>query len=92
MNQFIPNDPFAVNRRHFFKKSTTGIGGMALASMMAKASDNSFSGVMGGAEFKPKAKRVIYLFQSGGPSQFETFDHKPYLQEHHGKEPPHCPR
>ena len=58
-------DPFAVNRRHFFKQSTTGIGGMALASMMAKASDNDVNGVLGGPKTKPKAKRVIYLFQSG---------------------------
>ena len=88
MNPIIPNDPFAVNRRHFFKKSTTGIGGMALASMMAKASDSDHSGVLGSPGFTPKAKRVIYLFQSGGPSQFETFDHKPYLQKHHGEELP----
>ena len=75
MNPIIPNDPFAVNRRHFFKKSTTGIGGIALASMMVKAYDSDHSGVLGGPGFTPRAKRVIYLFQSGGPSQFETFDH-----------------
>ncbi|MGY8647200.1 MAG: DUF1501 domain-containing protein [Verrucomicrobiales bacterium] len=83
-----PLDPFAVNRRHFFKQSTTGIGGMALASMMAKASDNDVNGVLGGPKTKPKAKRVIYLFQSGGPSQFELFDNKPYLRENHGVELP----
>ena len=80
-----PIDPFAVNRRHFFKKTSTGIGGMALASLLANDSDN---GVLGGPEVAPKAKRVIYLFQSGGPSQFELFDNKPYLREHHGEELP----
>lgn len=82
------NDPLSVNRRHFFNKSTTGIGGMALASLMAKGSGSS-GGTYGlpisGA---PKAKRVIYLFQSGGPSQYELFDNKPYLLDHHGEELP----
>ena len=61
---------------------------MALASMMAKASDNDVNGVLGGPKTKPKAKRVIYLFQSGGPSQFELFGNKPYLRENHGVELP----
>jgi len=78
-------DPFAINRRHFFKKTSTGIGGMALASLLANESED---GILGGPEVAPKAKRVIYLFQSGGPSQFELFDDKPYLREHHGEELP----
>lgn len=82
----LSTDPFATNRRHFFKKSATGIGGMALASLLANDSDNN--GVLGGPEIAPKAKRVIYLFQSGGPSQFELFDDKPYLRENHGVELP----
>ncbi len=89
MNHSSFLDPFAVNRRHFFKQSATGIGGMALGSMLAQgAAENSLSGILGGSEFAPKAKRIIYLFQSGGPSQFELFDHKPYLKEHHGEELP----
>ncbi len=84
---YPPLDPFAVNRRHFFKKSATGIGGMALASMLAQGKDqNGSSGVLGGSGFAPKAKRVIYLFQSGGPSQHELFDYKPHLREHHGEQ------
>lgn len=61
---------------------------MALAWMRAQASDNDVNGVLGGPKTKPKAKRVIYLFQSGGPSQFELFDNKPYLRENHGVELP----
>ncbi|MGJ8698141.1 MAG: DUF1501 domain-containing protein [Verrucomicrobiaceae bacterium] len=83
-----PSDPFTVNRRHFFKKSTTGIGGMALASMMAKGAGENLGGILGGPQIAPKAKRVIYLFQSGGPSQFELFDNKPHLRENHGVELP----
>ncbi len=61
---------------------------MALASMLAKAENQSLDGILGGPGITPKAKRVIYLFQSGGPSQFELFDNKPYLREHHGEEIP----
>lgn len=45
-------------------------------------------GVLGEPHFKPKAKRIIYLFMAGGPSQFETFDYKPVLVERHGQELP----
>jgi len=82
-----PLDPFSVNRRHFFKKSATGIGGMALASMMAEGADSN-SGIYGLPKTTPKAKRVIYLFQSGGPSQYELFDNKQHLRDNHGKELP----
>lgn len=85
MNEFS-HDPLAINRRHFFNKSATGIGGMALASLMVNGSENGAYGLPTGAA--PKAKRVIYLFQSGGPSQYELFDHKPFLSEHHGEELP----
>ncbi|MDB4332860.1 DUF1501 domain-containing protein [Akkermansiaceae bacterium] len=78
------HDPFAINRRHFFNKSTTGIGGMALASILARGSENGIYGL----PTSPKAKRVIYLFQSGGPSQYELFDNKPHLRENHGVELP----
>lgn len=45
-------------------------------------------GLLNGTHFPPKAKRVIYLFQSGGPSQIETFDYKPELAKWHGQEIP----
>ena len=58
---------------------------MALASIMAEGAGGTYGLPLSGA---PKAKRVIYLFQSGGPSQYELFDNKPYLRENHGKELP----
>jgi len=91
----------ALTRRHFFGKSAAAIGTAALASLLnpalgdeAKkdATKNAAGPRVGGLEniphFAPKAKRVIYLFQSGGPSQLELFDPKPLLKEKHGSELP----
>lgn len=78
MNELYRN----ITRRHFFQRSSVGIGGIALASLLNQQQMTI------GAEFPnhtPKAKRVIYLYMSGGPSQFETFDDKPMLRELNGK-------
>ncbi|HLJ14642.1 MAG TPA: DUF1501 domain-containing protein [Bryobacteraceae bacterium] len=79
-----------LTRRHFFGKAATGIGMAALASLLneeasaadigAAVSDGS-SGLPGLPHFPPTAKRVIYLFQSGGPSQMDLFDYKPRLKD-----------
>ncbi len=73
-----------LNRRLFLQNSLLGLGATALDRMM-----NPLSGL--GPElphFAPKAKRVIYLFQSGAPSQLELFDHKPLLKKMFGEELP----
>jgi hypothetical protein len=81
------------NRRHFLKKMSLGIGGLALGSMIdpfssiVEADDSPLKG-MNLPHFAPKAKRVIYLFQSGGPSQLELFDYKPTLVKLRGEELP----
>jgi len=84
-----------MNRRHFLSKMSLGIGSLALASILKPtgllAGENStagLSGVLKAPHFAPKAKRVIYLFQSGGPSQMELFDYKPLLREMNGEELP----
>lgn len=59
-----------------------GIGAMALAQLTGRS---YAGGVLGASHFGAKVKRVIYLFQAGGPSHLETFDHKPLLQKEHGK-------
>ena len=73
-------------RRHFFGKSATGIGSAALANLLgrdfATASESPFP------NFAPKAKRVIYLFQSGAPSQLDLFDYKPGLEKRFNEELP----
>ncbi|MBC8164336.1 MAG: DUF1501 domain-containing protein, partial [Bryobacteraceae bacterium] len=78
-----------LTRRHFLGG---GIGVGALASLLggeAQAESKSrIGGIEGLPHFAPRAKRVIYLFQSGGPSQIETFDYKPKLIDYQGTELP----
>lgn len=79
------------NRRTFLKSSGIGLGSLALSGFLAndlQSADYSLKGVLDKPHFAPKAKRIIYLFMAGGPSQFETFDHKPLLNERHGQELP----
>jgi uncharacterized protein (DUF1501 family) len=83
-----------VSRRQFFGRTGAGIGLAALASLLGEdsvagaAKDSPFGGLAGLPHFTPRAKRVICLFQSGGPSQIELFDHKPLLGKRHGEELP----
>ena len=78
------------SRRNFLSKSALGLGAMGLASLINPmglfASDGSKT--LDLPHFAPKAKRVIYLFQSGAPSQMDLFDHKPLLNEMNGEELP----
>jgi hypothetical protein len=86
----------AVNRRHFLSRAAMGIGGAALASLLpgcgiggsASLTERLAGGVLSSTHVAPKAKRVIYLFQSGSPSQVELFDYKPKMKEMHGQELP----
>ncbi|MCH2124266.1 MAG: DUF1501 domain-containing protein [Pirellulaceae bacterium] len=74
----------ATTRRHFFGQTATGIGVAALTSLLNTSSAQG-TPIGTGSElaqfpnFAPKAKRVIYLFQSGAPSQLDLFDYKPKL-------------
>lgn len=83
-----------VNRRTFLSRTAMGLGTAALGAIMnparalARSSSDGSGGVLTSPHFAPKAKRVIYLFQSGGPSQLETFDYKPKLEEMNGEELP----
>jgi hypothetical protein len=78
-----------LTRRHFFKTCGVGLGTAALASLLQESgwaqSDEPRLGV---PHFAPKAKRVIYLFQSGGPSQLDLFDAKPKLEKLRGQNLP----
>lgn len=82
-----------INRRRFLTNLGAGIGGIALGSLLMPGlfKNRSFSGdqsLAGIADFAPKAKRIIYLFQNGAPSQLESFDYKPKLKEMLGQELP----
>ena len=83
--------PFPPNRRKFLSQFGMGLGAVALADMLpaeARAAQGPDRGVLGRPHFAPKAKRVIYLFMSGGPSQIDLLDHKPLLNQRHGEELP----
>lgn len=81
-----------LDRRQFLTKTSLGLGAMALSSLITPkdllASPKSALKSDTLPHFFPKAKRIVYLFQSGGPSQFETFDYKPKLQALFGQELP----
>src|SRR6266545_1613298 len=76
-----------LTRRHFFGRAATGIGTAALASLLNPdlLAQDAQSGL---PHFRPKARRVIYLFQSGAPSQMDLFDYKPGLARLRGSELP----
>jgi hypothetical protein len=80
------------NRRLFLRSSALGLGGVALSSLLARESSASTPGVMLKPHHPPKAKRVIYLFMAGGPSQLDLFDHKPMLNKHNGEDLPESVR
>jgi hypothetical protein len=80
-----------LSRRGFMRDAFCGFGSVALASMLqdeaARATD---SGPLGAKQppLRPKARNIIFLFMAGGPSQIETFDHKPLLNKLHGQPRP----
>src|ERR1700722_3168551 len=92
-------NPFAnltthLTRRHFLGKGAHAVSLGALAALLGRdaqagsGASQRFGGLPGVPHFAPKAKRIIYLFQSGGPAQLEMFDYKPKLKALHGTELP----
>ena len=84
-----------ITRRHFFGRTAAGIGGAALGSILNPGLLSASTGVAesartgaGNPHFPAKAKRVIYLFMAGGPSQIDLLDYKPGLEKLHGTELP----
>ena len=95
MNPF--QNPLQQTRRHFFGRAASGIGTAALASLLSpqlfaaeKGADESKTvpGILDKPHFKPRAKRVIYLFMSGAPSQIDMWDYKPKLNDMFDKDLP----
>jgi Protein of unknown function (DUF1501) len=88
----------AVTRRHFFQRGALGLGTAALASLLPEASPAATGnlqpavGLPGLPHFAPKAKRAIYLFMSGAPSQMDLFDYKPAMANWYGKDLPESVR
>ncbi|MBI3680412.1 MAG: DUF1501 domain-containing protein [Acidobacteria bacterium] len=79
--------PLEITRRHFFSRTSTGVGAAALASLLGREA-KAAGGLPGLPHFSPKARRVIYLFQHGAPSQLDLFDYKPDLARVRGQELP----
>jgi len=85
-----------LTRRALLGKGSLGLGTAALATLLGptlspnwgRASQESIGGLSGLPHFPPKAKRIIYLFQNGGPTHVDLFDYKPKLKELHGKPVP----
>src|SRR5262245_15503102 len=82
-----------ISRRWFFRQCGVGLGSVALASLLGDNSAFGASSVLQPVSpltpklphFKPRAKRVIYLFMGGAPSQLDLFDHKPTLAKFNGQ-------
>ncbi len=75
-----------MTRRQLFGRTALGLGTAAMANLLG--SELSAEGKPTGPHHKPKAKRVIYLFMSGGPSHHDLWDYKPKMQEMYGKQLP----
>src|SRR4051812_16460108 len=82
---------FDMDRRQFFGRFALGVGGVALTTLFqshAAQGVSPFAGVLEGTHIPARAKRIIYLFMSGGPSQLDLFDYKPKLSEMNGQDLP----
>ncbi len=77
-----------MSRRQMLSRFGMGLGAIALGELESPLGAASTGPALPGLHLAPKAKRVIYLFQSGAPSQIDLFDHKPLLNELHGTELP----
>ncbi len=78
--------PIAVSRRQMLRTAACGFGGVALQNMVAGLAHAATRPLNArAAHHRPRAKRIIFLFMSGGPSQSDLFDPKPYIVQHHGQ-------
>jgi len=81
-----------ITRRHFFGTSAAGLGSIALGTLLnnalAEAAATSSTGHLHALHHPPRAKRIIYLFQAGGPAQQDLFDYKPLLNQRNGEQLP----
>jgi len=90
-----PLPSLGLSRRHFLNRFGMGLGGIALAHLLGAggaragtAATRPTGGILTAPDFPPRAKRIIYLFMAGGPSQLETFDFKPVLNQRNGENLP----
>ena len=92
-NNILSEYGLNLTRRHFFGRTAHGLGVAAMANLLtrdgfAQTSNATNTGLPGLPHFAPKAKRVIYLFQSGAPSHLDLFDFKPVVVKAAGTDLP----
>lgn len=88
-NQRGPASSLDLGRRAFLGQSACGLGALALGEMLQRtAHAEAERGVLEAPHYPPKAKRVIFLFMSGGPSHLDLLDYKPLLNQRHGEQLP----
>jgi len=85
MPTFCRNFLTAPSRRDALKASANGFGMLALGALLGNPAQAADPLAIKPTHFAPKAKRIIFLFMHGGPSQVDAFDYKPLLEKHHGK-------
>ncbi len=94
MPRYCNNIDYSMNRRDFLARCGLGLGGAALMTLLNRhagasvTSASPFKGILPAPHIAPRAKRIIYLFMSGGPSQLDLFDHKPLLNKMNGQDLP----
>src|SRR5579862_5154223 len=91
MEREIIEHSLNINRRRFLSRMSLGLGSVALGSLLIPdlfKGTAEESAVVGLPHFAPRAKRIIYLFQNGAPSQLDLFDYKPLLQKMQGEDLP----
>ena len=95
MQKEILEHSLTLNRRRFLQRAGLGIGSIALGSLLIPnlfGSSEDDMPQLGLPHFAPRAKRIIYLFQNGAPSQLDLFDYKPLLQQMQGQDLPESVR
>ena len=95
MQKEILEHGLTLNRRRFLQRAGLGIGSIALGSLLIPnlfGSSEDDMPQLGLPHFAPRAKRIIYLFQNGAPSQLDLFDYKPLLQQMQGQDLPESVR
>ncbi len=91
MNKHLLQHGQLLDRRQFLTKTSLGLGAIAAGALLgntATVEQSAGQEVSKVISSHPKVKRVVYLFQSGGPSQLDLFDYKPLLREYHGQDLP----
>lgn len=76
-----------ITRRDMLRQASCGFGSLAFSALLSQEARASKTMLIRRPHYRPKAKNVIFLFMEGGVSQVDSFDYKPMLEKHHGRNP-----